>query len=247
MQEIYLYTLASVLTVSAISFSGLLALSLKERILRKYVFVLVALATGALFGDAFIHLIPESFKKLGNGPFVGTLIILGILLFFVLEKYLHWHHHENDHEAVRHTGKMILISDGLHNFIDGVIVTASYFVGIEIGIATTLAIILHEIPQEIGDFGILLHAGYKIKKALFFNFISALLAVLGAIVALFLHEIAETLILYFIPVAAGGFVYIAGSDLVPELHKTKSLKASISQFLAIILGVAAMALLLLAE
>lgn len=247
MQQIYLYTFASVIAVSAISFSGLLALSLKEKVLRKYVFVLVSLAVGALFGDAFIHLIPGSFEKLESGSLVGIFAIVGILIFFALEKYLHWHHHEDDEQKTHHTGKMILISDGLHNFIDGIVITASYFAGIEIGIATTIAVVLHEIPQEIGDFGILLHSGYAVKRALFLNLISALLAILGAVITLFLHEVAEKLIIYFIPIAAGGFIYIAGSDLVPELHKTKSMRHSIAQFGAIILGIAAMILLLFAE
>ena len=244
-----LYTLLSVLVVSALSFSGLLALSLKERILRKYVFVLVSLAVGALFGDAFIHLIPESFEKFGNDSLVGVIVIFGILIFFGLEKYLHWHHHGEDEneEKILHTGKLILVSDGVHNFIDGAIIAASYFAGVEIGIATTIAVILHEIPQEIGDFGILLHSGYTIKKAFFFNFISALLAVAGAIAALFLHELGETLTKYFVPIAAGGFIYIAGSDLVPELHKTKNLRYSIAQFGAIILGIGTMIILLFAE
>ncbi|MEK7560262.1 MAG: ZIP family metal transporter [Patescibacteria group bacterium] len=245
-QEIYLYAFASVFAVSAISFSGLLVLSLKERILRKYVFVLVSLAVGALLGDAFIHLIPESFEELDQN-FAGILVITGILIFFSIEKFLHWHHHEDDEAKSHHTGKMILVSDGLHNFIDGAIITASYFVSIEVGIATTLAIILHEIPQEVGDFGILLHSGYTAKKALFFNFVSALLAVFGAIVALIIHEAVKEFIIWIIPIAAGGFIYIAGSDLVPELHKTKNLKASIAQFLAIILGVTTMILLLFAE
>ena len=246
MQEIYLYTFASVLAISAISFSGLLALSMKERFLRKYVFVLVSLAVGALFGDAFLHLIPESFEGL-NQATAGILIIAGILIFFGLEKFLHWHHHNEENHTALHTGKMILVSDGLHNFIDGAIIAASYFAGPGVGIATTIAIILHEIPQEIGDFGVLLHSGYKVKKALFYNFISALLAILGAGLALLLNEFVQTLILYFIPIAAGGFIYIAGSDLVPELHKTKSAGHSMAQFGAIILGVTAMIILLFAE
>lgn len=242
----YLYTFGSVLAVSAISFTGLLALSLKEHVLRKYVFILVSLAVGALFGDAFLHLIPESFEGLDT-TLAGALVIAGIIMFFGLEKFLHWHHHNEENHTSIHTGKMILVSDGLHNFIDGAIIATSFLAGVGVGIATTIAIILHEIPQEIGDFGVLLHSGYKVKRALLFNFISALLAVLGTVAALFLYEIAETLILYFIPIAAGGFIYIAGSDLVPELHKTKSVRHSIAQFGAIILGVAAMMLLLFAE
>lgn len=246
MQETYLYTFASVLAVSVLSFTGLLALSMKERVLKKYVFVLVSLAVGALFGDAFIHLIPESFAEL-NENLAGVLVIAGILLFFVLEKILHWHHHEDDEAAIHHTGRMILVSDGLHNFIDGAIMAVSYLAGFEIGIATTIAVILHEIPQEVGDFGVLLHSGYKIKRALFLNFISALLAVVGAMFALGLSEITKEFVSWLLPIAAGGFIYIAGSDLVPELHKTKSIKASLAQFLAIIIGVGAMIFLLFAE
>ena len=247
MQETYLYTFGSVIIISLISFSGLFALSIKEQILRKYIFVLVSLATGALFGDAFIHLIPGSFEKIKNGSFVGILVILGIIIFFILEKYLHWHHHEDDELKTHHTGKMVLISDGLHNLIDGMVIAVSFLAGTEIGIATTLAVILHEIPQEIGDFGILLNSGYTIKRALFLNFLSAILAILGSMVALLIYGASENIIQFLIPVAAGGFIYIAGSDLVPELHKTKNIRHSFIQLIAIIFGVVAMILLLLTE
>jgi zinc and cadmium transporter len=265
MSSIYIYAFASVTLVSIISLVGVLTLSLKENLIRRSVFVLVALAVGALLGDSFIHLIPEAFDGALSTPHVSLLIIAGILTFFIIEKYLHWHHrhgneeeevHEKLHEPLKPSertkrvhpmGQVILISDGFHNFIDGVIIGASYLVSIEIGIATTIAIILHEIPQEIGDFGVLLHAGYTKARALFFNFLSALTSVLGVILALWVGGFANNIIEWIVPIAAGGFIYVAGSDLIPELHKTRGLKSSFVQFFAILLGVFAMFLLLFVE
>jgi len=262
MTEIYLYTLLSVIAVSVISLIGVLALSFKEHILQKSVFILVSLAVGALFGDAFIHLIPEALSESSNETITSILIIVGILLFFVMEKFLHWHHshgddddiklhHKNDKKKqkgnIHPTGYMILVSDGVHNFLDGIIVAVSYMVSIEVGIATTLAIVLHEIPQEIGDFGVLIHAGFSKVRALFMNFLSALLAIFGAVLALLLGEGSAVFAHWIIPIAAGGFIYIAGSDLIPELHKTRNIKSSFIQFLALLVGVLAMFLLVFFE
>jgi zinc and cadmium transporter len=257
--EIYLYTLASVIIVSIISLVGVATLFVKEKFLRKSVFLLVSLAIGALLGDAFIHLIPESFEKLESQQ-VGLAVILGMLLFFVFEKGLHWHHahfatDEEINEDTHLAGEkrqhplaiMILASDGIHNFLDGIIIGASYLVSIEVGIATTIAVVLHEIPQEIGDFGVLVHSGYTRARALLMNFISALAAILGAIVALVLHEFAEVAMLWIVPLAAGGFIYIAAADLIPELHKTKRARQSLLQLIMIIVGVASMFLLTLLE
>jgi len=249
MFSIYLYSLLSVIAVSLVSLVGVFTLALKEKVLRKYVFLLVSLAVGALLGDAFIHLIPESFEAIGNETHVSIAVIVGILIFFILEKFLHWHHHhvgseESEVEKVHPVGHMILISDGVHNFIDGLIIGVSYLVSIEVGIATTIAVILHEIPQEISDFGILLHAGYSKIKALWLNFLSALLSVFGAVVALMVGGSSETLTTWLIPVAAGGFIYVALSDLIPEMHKTKHIKYSILQVIAVLVGIVAMLLLL---
>ncbi|MFT7565103.1 MAG: zinc and cadmium transporter [Candidatus Paceibacteria bacterium] len=249
MFSIYLYSLLSVIIVSLVSLVGVFTLSLKEKVLRKYVFLLVSLAVGALLGDAFIHLIPESFEVIGNGTHVSLAVIAGILIFFILEKFLHWHHHqigpeESEVKKIHPVGHMILISDGVHNFIDGLIIGVSYLVSIEVGIATTIAVILHEIPQEISDFGVLLHAGYSKTKALWINFLSALLAVLGAVVALVAGSSSEVLTVWLLPVAAGGFIYIALSDLIPEMHKTKHIKYSILQVVAVLVGIVAMLLLL---
>lgn len=239
--------------VSLVSLIGVVTLYWKKEAVKKYVFVLVSLAVGALLGDAFIHLIPEAFESSINPTLISILIIAGVLVFFVLEKFLHWHHHEgiDDHEhdkhQISHVGKMVLISDGLHNLIDGLIIGASYLVSIEVGIATTIAVVLHEIPQEIGDFGVLLHAGYTKSRALFLNFISALLAIGGAVIALVLGKSAENFSLYFLPIAAGGFIYIALADLIPELHKTKRIKHSVIQLISVAVGVVLMILLLSLE
>lgn len=228
--------------MSFISLLGVTLLSAKEDLLRKYLFLFISVAVGALLGDAFIHLIPEALEESSSQTLTSTLIILGILFFFVIEKFLHWHHHGEDSEEmyIHPVGKLILFSDGVHNFLDGIIIAASFMVSIPVGIATTLAVILHEIPQEIGDFAVLLHSGYTRKRALFLNFISALTALLGAFVFFLLGELSESLSLYFVPIAAGGFIYIAVADLIPELHKTKKVHYSIYQLAAVILGVLAM-------
>jgi len=250
MTEVALYAIGSTLLVSLLSLVGLFTLSLRESVLSKYVFVLVSLAVGALLGDAFIHLIPEAFEEIENTFALSLSILGGILLFFVLEKVLHWHHYhgtEDEAHALHPVGKMLLITDGVHNFIDGVIIGVSFLAGIEVGIATTLAVILHEIPQEIGDFGVLIHAGYTRAKALFLNFLSALFAVAGVVLALLLGEVAESVTVLLVPFAVGGFIYIAMADLIPELHKTRIVHQSLVQFVAIIIGVAAMVALLALE
>lgn len=242
------YGILSVLAISIISLIGVITLSTREHLLRKYVFLFVSLAVGALLGDAFIHLIPESIETLGSATLVGVLIMIGILVFFIIEKVLHWHHHGLDEENHTHPiGKMILISDGFHNFIDGVIIGASYMVSTEVGIATTIAVMLHEIPQEIGDFGVLLHAGYTKARALLLNFLSALTALVGLGVVVLIGAYAESLIVWLLPIAAGGFIYIAIADLIPELHKTKHRGFAVLQSVIVVIGVLLMASLLALE
>ncbi|PIW96698.1 ZIP family metal transporter [Candidatus Kaiserbacteria bacterium CG_4_8_14_3_um_filter_38_9] len=243
---IIFFTLISVLIISLISFIGVLALVLKRDLLNKSIFILVSLAVGALLGDVFIHIIPEAYDKIAGRTNVAFLLIVGILIFFILEKFIHWHHHTLEHadEYIHQVGMMILLGDGVHNFIDGLIIASSYMVSFEVGIATTIAVILHEIPQEIGNFGVLIHAGYKAKKALWCNFLSALTALIGAIVALILGGTAEEFAVILLPVTAGGFIYIALSDLIPELHKNHS-EQSLVQVIAIMVGVMSMAVILL--
>lgn len=244
----YIYAVGSVILVSLVSLVGLFTLSFKEAKLKKYLFVLVSLAVGALLGDAFIHLIPQTFLDIQNPQTISLLIIGGIFIFFILEKFLHWHHHDGLEDRHPHPlGPLILISDGLHNLIDGLLIGASFLISREIGFATTIAVILHEIPQEVGDFGVLLQAGYSRHRALWLNFLSGLFAVVGVCGAFLLGRFAASFALFLLPLAAGGFIYIALSDLIPELQKTKSLKYSLLQLFSILIGLASMLLLLLAE
>lgn len=235
----YIYALLGVIVVSLVSLVGVFTLSIKEDTIKKYIFLLVSLAVGALLGDAFIHLIPEAFETSASPLAISLLVIAGIVVFFILEKFLHWHHHGDDTQeyAIHPVGKLVLFSDGVHNFIDGVIIGISFLASVPLGIATTLAVILHEIPQEIGDFAVLLHAGYTRKRALWLNFLSALTAVLGTLVAFMLGEVGESFTNWVLPFAAGGFIYIAMTDLIPELHKTKKISHSFLQLLSLILGV----------
>lgn len=262
MLSISIYSGVSVLIVSLISFVGLFFLSISDKVLKIIIFVLVSFSVGALFGDAFVHLIPEAFGRGVSGSVISAFILLGIIIFFVLEKFIHWRHshaeagevcenHEcKSHKAenqIRPAGYMMLLSDTAHNFLDGIIIAASYMVSIEVGITTTIAVILHEIPQEIGQFGLLMHYGFSKFKALLFNFYSALSAILGAVVALLLGSKIDGFTPFIISIAAGGFIYIAGSDLVPEIHKTSDPKKSMIQFISILGGIALMFAFLLIE
>ncbi|PIR24056.1 ZIP family metal transporter [Candidatus Campbellbacteria bacterium CG11_big_fil_rev_8_21_14_0_20_44_21] len=256
MATIWVYSITSVFIVSLLSLVGVFTIFTEESRFRKWVYYLVALSVGALLGDVFIHIIPEILENSQNVVLTSTYILIGILLFFILEKFLHWRHsHGCENEncpthplgGVAPVGKIILVSDGLHNFIDGIIIGASYLASLPIGLATTLAVVMHEIPQELGNFGVLIHSGYDRNKALFYNFLSALFAVLGVLIPLFLFSAAEVLVSIVLPVAAGGFVYIAGSDLIPELHKEIAFKKSLGQFVFILLGILLMYAFLLLE
>jgi zinc and cadmium transporter len=228
------YTLIAVIIVSLISLVGIFAFFSKKKNLDKILFLFVAFSAGTLLGTAFFDLIPESMEKLGSVSFV----LVGIILFFLFESFIHWHHdHRGECDECLHpVAHLSLIGDGLHNLLDGIIISAGFLVSIPSGIAITLAIALHEIPQEIGDFAILIRAGMKKSRAIFFNLLSASLAIVGGLIGfLFLSKITE-IIPYIIAIAAGGFIYIAGSDIFPELHKEKSYH-KILTFLLLIIGI----------
>jgi len=246
---VWTYSIVSVVLISMISLIGVLTLSLNRDRLTKLTLFLVSFAVGGLFGDAFIHLLPESFGELGTNLSTSLYAILGILIFFVVEKFLRWRHCHIPTSA-NHLHPMVtinLVGDAVHNFIDGMLVAASYLVSLPIGITTTLAVILHEIPQEVGDFAVMIHGGLSVKRALAFNFLSALTAVLGAVLALVIGSEISGFSQSLLPVTAGGFLYLAGSDLIPELqHEVKASK-SLLQFVMILLGVGVMALLIILE
>lgn len=246
MNQIYLYSLLSVFIVSLISFIGLLTFVISGQILKNLLLFLVSFSAGALLGDAFLHLLPESASVGGFNIKISLYFLSGLMLFFILEKFIRWRHCHIP-TSVQHPhpfALMNLVGDGLHNFIDGILIAGSYLVSIPLGLATTTAVLFHEIPQEIGDFGVLLSGGFTKKKALFFNFLSALSALIGAAVTLILSLKISGLTYILIPLTAGGFVYIAGCDLIPEIHKETALKVSFFQFLAILMGIGLMVLLL---
>lgn len=235
-----IWILLSTFVISLIAFIGILVLVLKEEILNKILLFLVAFSAGALIGGAFLHLIPEAIEEFGGEMIIFIYILLGIVLFFFIEKVLHWRHcHKGKCET--HTfAHMNLFGDGVHNFIDGLIIAASFVVDIGLGIATTAAVALHEIPQEIGDFGVLVYGGFNKIRALFLNFITALTAMIGGVIGYFLSGWIETSTMFLLPFAAGGFIYIAASDLMPEIRKETDLKKSLMYFGVFVLGIVLM-------
>ncbi|MEK9156259.1 MAG: ZIP family metal transporter [Patescibacteria group bacterium] len=243
------YILISVVAVSLLSLAGAGALILSERVLRKLLLFLVAFSAGALIGDSFIHLLPEMAE---GGEFTlrsSNAILAGILVFFALEKFLRWRHcHDlNCPEHPKHLGSMNLFADGLHNLIDGLLIGSSYLVSLPLGLTTTIAVALHEIPQELGDFGVLLHSGFSVRRAIGLNFVSAALAIVGALIAYAVGQGAGDFVLFMVPFTIGSFVYIALSGLFPELHKENEIKKSFWQFMAIILGIGVMYSLIFIE
>ena len=243
----WIYAIGSVLLISLLAFIGLFTLSIKKKTLNRALIYLVSFSAGALIGDAFIHLLPEIVKKVGFTLTVSLWVLAGMVSMFILEKFVHWHHchhhgHEN-HSKIKPFAVMNLVGDGVHNFIDGLIIGASYLISIPVGIATTVAVALHEIPQEIGDFGVLIHGGFSRVKALFFNFLSALMAVLGVIIALTSSIYIPGIENILVPLAAGQFIYISAADLIPELHKETNTKKSILQLIWFVLGIIIMILL----
>jgi len=233
------WILTSTFLISLISFVGILAFAIKEKLLNKILLFLVALSAGALMGGAFLHLIPESVEKSGT-DIIFIYVLVGFVLFFFVEKILHWRHCHKGKCPIHTFAYMNLFGDAVHNFIDGLIIAASFVANTHLGIVTTLAVALHEIPQEIGDFGVLVYAGIKKMKAIFLNFLIALTAILGGIVGYFLSAYIESSIIFLLPFAAGGFIYIAASDLIPEIRKgvvKMGLKKSLITFGIFIIGI----------
>jgi zinc and cadmium transporter len=226
----------STFIISLISFIGIFTLALKDKLLDKIVLLLVSLSAGALMGGAFLHLLPESIE-LSEGLDVFLFVLVGFALFFLIEKVLHWRHCHKGECQVHTFTYMNLIGDSIHNFIDGLIMATSFVISIPLGMTTTMAIALHEIPQEIGDFGVLIYGGFTKKKALILNFLTALTAVLGGLIGFFISNMVENVKLFILPFAAGGFLYIAASDLIPEIRKETSLKKSMIYFGIFILGI----------
>jgi zinc and cadmium transporter len=247
MNQTSLFAILSVIAVSLISFVGAASLSLHSRF-KSALHLLVSFAAGALLGDVFIHLLPELAEADRLTPTISLVILASIVGFFITEKFIHLHHHHNETDEDEHRHHPVaylnLIGDGLHNLIDGLIIGGAYLIDIQLGLATTVAVMLHEIPQEIGDFSILIYAGMSRGKALFYNFLSALTAIVGVIIALIVGNV-DSFAAILVAVGIGSFIYIAVADLIPEIHKSRH--KIWPQVLAMAFGIGIMLLLLTIE
>ena len=230
----FLYAILAAIVVSLISLIGVLTLSLKEKVLKKVLLLMISFSAGAMLGGAFFHLLPEALEFSADIEKIFIFTLSGILVFFVLEKVLRWHHYhdvncETHHH--KHLGQLNLIGDGAHNLIDGIVIAGAFAVSASLGLAVTLSIALHEIPQEISDYGVLIYAGFGRAKALMFNLFSGFLAVIGVLIGYFLILSTSHINIFLLPFTAGGFIYIAATDLVPEIHKENHLGRSIVSFI----------------
>lgn len=231
----FIWILFATIVTSLVAFVGVFSLWMHKKLLDKILMILVAFSAGALLSGAFFHLLEEGLEEL-DATTAFIYLFAAFILFFIVERILHWHHCHKGECDVHSFTYLILLGDGLHNFIDGLIIAASFMVDIGFGIVSTILIIGHEVPQELGDFGVLVYGGFSRVKALVFNFLSQVTCVIGGIVGFFLSQTQEfTLVL--LPFAAGGFIYIAASDLIPELHKEAELKKSMISFVFFIIGI----------
>lgn len=236
-----LWILLSTFVISVISLIGVLTLGIKEKQLNKIIMLLVSLSAGSLIGGAFLDLMPEAIEAIeksgGSTTTMFVYLIIGLCLFFLIEKILHWRHCHDGKCEIHTFAYMNMVGDCVHNFIDGLIIAASFVVSIPLGITTSLAIMLHELPQEIGDFGVLVHGGFSKTKALLLNFVTAIAAILGGVFGYLISEYIGYSLTFLLPFAAGGFVYIAASDLIPEIRKELSLKKYLLNFAVFLLGI----------
>lgn len=235
-----IYILTATIAVSLIALAGVFALLLKKDLENKTLLVMVALSSGALIGGAFLHLLPNAIAEKGEDIAVFLFLLLGFSIFFMLEQFLQWRHEHKTAPTIRPFSYLILTADALHNFIDGLIIAASFIISPPLGIATTLAVALHEIPQEIGDFAALVYGGFRPRKALLFNLLSGLTAVLGGVAGYLAYSIMEASMIYLLPFAAGNFIYIAAADLIPEIKHQKSLKRAALHFIVFLAGIGMM-------
>ncbi|MBM3248411.1 MAG: ZIP family metal transporter [Candidatus Omnitrophica bacterium] len=232
---ILLWIMGATLLVSLISFVGIITFVIKEKLLDKILFSLIGFSAGALIGGAFFHLMPEALENF-EAEQVFVYFVSGLVMFLILERFFHWRHcHEGVCEIHAFT-YLNLIGDGIHNFIDGVVIAVSFLISVHLGVVTTLAVIFHEIPQELGDFGVLVYGGFSKTKALFFNFLSAITALAGALAAYLFASRIESISSGLLAFTAGGFIYIASSDLIPEIHKQKDAKKANLAFLLFLAG-----------
>ncbi|HUW33745.1 MAG TPA: ZIP family metal transporter [Planctomycetota bacterium] len=235
---ILFWIIAATLFDSVVALVGVFSLWIKDRILKDLLFALVAFSAGALLSGALLHLMAESIEsKVLSVNTVFVLVLAGFSVFFMMEKFLYWRHCHNGVCEVHPYTYLILFGDAAHNFIDGLVIAASFIVDVKFGMITTLMIISHEVPQELGDFAVLVYGGLSRKRALLYNFISQLTCVTGGLIGYAASSASSTFSIYLLPLAAGGFIYISASDLIPELHREADIKKSILAFFFFATGV----------
>lgn len=233
--ETLLFILLATVVNSFIGLIGILTLWMKDKSLNKILIILVAFSAGALLSGAFFHMMAESLEMM-EVMTAFIYLLVGFIVFFLIERFLHWRHCHKGKCDVHPFTHLVLIGDGIHNFIDGLVIAASFMINIPFGWVTTLMIITHEIPQELGDFGVLVYGGFEKIRALGFNFLAQLTCIIGGIIGFFLLYTPES-VAFLLPFAAGGFIYIAASDLIPELHKEESVKKSMISFVFFVIGI----------
>ncbi len=231
--------LAATLVVSLISLVGI-AFTLREKWLNRALSTLVAIAAGALMGAAFLHLIPEAITQTGNRTDVLIYLLIGFVFFFILEQFLHWHHQHGTEQKIQPFSYLILVSDSVHNFFDGLAIAASFMISLPAGIITTVAVTLHEIPQEFGDFAVLVYGGFSRKQALLFNFLSGITALIGGITGYFAFSLMQVAIPYLMLFVSGSFIYIAAADLIPSIKREAGLRRTIVPLVAFLAGIVLM-------
>ena len=245
----FILIILATLIISLLSFVGMVFLYFRVQVFHKFLLTLVSLSAGAMLGTSFFHLLPEALAQLDVPIIVFGYALFGFVMFFVLEQFMRWHHcHNSSHHGVQNgfhchikpAAHLVLYSDSVHNFIDGLVLAAAFLISPTLGIATALAIAFHEVPQEIGDFGVLLYSGLKKKRALVLNFISAMFVIAGGIGGYFLAQKVDTAVSFLIPFAAGSFIYIAATDLIPEIKHEENTVNTILHFLAFLAGIAIM-------
>lgn len=229
------WIIGSGVAMSAVALVGSVTLLLSERTLKRVLLPLVAFATGALLGGAMFHMMPKATAALGGGLDVYVAFVAGFVVFYLLEQVLHWHHchrgGECDHVPI---GPLVLVADGLHNFIGGLAVGASFLLAIPVGISAWFAAVAHEVPQELGDFAVLVHSGWRPRRALVANLVSALSFPVGAVTAYFAAGLVDVTIL--VPFAAGNFVYIGATDLLPQITRRENVQEKVVHTLLLLAG-----------
>lgn len=236
------YILIFSLIGSVVSLIGGVLLLYKENFAKKTSHLMASFAAGTLLATAFWDLIPEAIETSSKGEtskIIFLWVLVGMLAFFLLERFIKWFHHHHEHEVSdkRQTITLIMTGDTVHNFIDGVAVAATFMTSIPLGIVTALAVSAHEIPQEIGDFGLMLHRGLTRKKVVLFNIFSALAAMIGAVLTYFLGDLIKGVLPYVLALTAGFFIYIAASDLIPEIHEESKSRLALLESLLLVLGI----------